>query len=107
MEKGEPEVCRYVITQATTLGEGVHCSVMLLLCSMLFQTNGPLRPRWGHSVTAFSLTSELTEVTTFGGSADTWTGMSWLHSKLAHTTIHQFCKSLCRVYYFCSVLIEK
>ena len=65
---------------------------ILLLHSISLQTDVALKPRWGHSVTAFSLTPELTEVTTFGGSAEAWTGVSWLQSKLAHTTIHQFCK---------------
>ena len=56
--------------------------------------NTALKPRWGHSLTAFSLGPGLTEVTVFGGSAETWTGSDETQPKVADTTLLQFSEFL-------------
>ena len=68
----------------------VKCTLvkLLLLPSLSLQVSDTLQPRWGHSTTTFCLVDGVTEVTMFGGSADLW---SW-QSKLADTTLLQFCK---------------
>ena len=65
---------------------------LLLLPSLSLQVSGTLQPRWIHSTTAFCLVDGVTEVTMFGGSADTWAGSWEKQSKLADTTILQFCE---------------
>ena len=52
--------------------------------------SGPLKPRWGHTITAFSLGPKLTEVTAFGGTALPWKGGEDKQPKLAETTLLQF-----------------
>ena len=52
--------------------------------------NAALKPRWHHSLTAFSLGPGLTEVTVFGGSAESPTGSNKIQSELADTTLLQF-----------------
>ena len=59
---------------------------------------GTLQPRWAHSATAFCLPDGVTEVTTFGGSADPLTGSDEKQSKLASTTLLQFCKYMKSVF---------
>ena len=54
--------------------------------------SGTLQPRWIHSTTAFCLADGVTEVTMFGGSADLWGGSAEKQSKLADTTLLQFCE---------------
>ena len=49
-----------------------------------------LKPRAGHSLTAFSLGPGLTEVTMFGGTAEPWTISDEKQPKLADTTLLQF-----------------
>ena len=49
-----------------------------------------LKPRSGHSLTAFSLGPGLTEVTMFGGTAEPSTGSTETQPKLADTTLLQF-----------------
>ena len=53
-----------------------------------------LQPRRAHSTTAFCVVDGVTEVTVFGGSADPWTEDDETQSKLADTTLLQFCKYL-------------
>ena len=48
------------------------------------------RPRWAHSLTAYSLGPGLTEVMEFGGSSEQWTGSDDTQPKLADTTLLQF-----------------
>ena len=65
---------------------------LLLLPSLSLQVSGTLQPRWAHSITAYCLVDGVTEVTMFGGCADPW-DRSWeKQSKLADTTLLQFCK---------------
>ena len=64
----------------------------LLLPSLSLQVSGTLQPRWAHSTTAFCLVDGVTEVTMFGGSVDSWGGSEEKQSKLADTTLLQFCK---------------
>lgn len=54
----------------------------------------PLKPRWGHTITAFSLRPGLTEVTAFGGTALPWKGGEDKQPKLAETTLLQFGASI-------------
>ena len=54
------------------------------------QVNGIQRPRWGHSLTAFSLGPGVTEVMEFGGSSEQWTGSNDKQPKLADTTLLEF-----------------
>ena len=54
--------------------------------------SGTLQPRWAHSTTAFCLVDGVTEVTIFGGSEDPWAGSAEKQSKVADTTLLQFCK---------------
>ena len=49
-----------------------------------------LKPRMGHSLTAFSLGPGLTEVIVFGGSAEPFTGSDETQSRLADTTLLEF-----------------
>lgn len=49
-----------------------------------------LKPRCGHSLTASSLDPGMTEVTMFGGTAESWAGGHDKQSKLANTTLLQF-----------------
>ena len=49
-----------------------------------------LKPRCGHSLTASSLDSGMTEVTMFGGTAESWAGGHEKQPKLADTTLLQF-----------------
>ena len=49
-----------------------------------------LKPRWGHSLTAFSPGPGLTEVTVFGGTAEPWNGSIETQPMLADTTLLQF-----------------
>ena len=65
---------------------------LLLLPSLSLQVSGTLQPRWCHSNTAFCLVDGVTEVTMFGGSADPLAGSDEKQSKLADTTLLQFCK---------------
>ena len=64
-----------------------------------------LKPRWGHSLTAFSLGPGLIEVIVFGGSAEPWTGSAETQPKLADTTLLEFseCTFLC---YFHDTLLH-
>ena len=52
--------------------------------------NAALKPRGGHSLTAFSLGPGLTEVTVFGGTPEPPTGSNKAQPKLADTTLLQF-----------------
>ena len=45
---------------------------------------------WGHTLTAFSLGLELTEVMEFGGSLEPWTGSYEKEHKIANITLLQF-----------------
>ena len=63
-----------------------------LLPSLSLQVSGTLQPRWAHSTTAYCLVDGVTEVTMFGGSADPLVGSWEKQSKLADTTLLQFCK---------------
>ena len=56
----------------------------------LLQVNGNQRPRWGHSLTAFSLGPGLTEVMEFGGTSEPATASNDTQPKLADTTLLQF-----------------
>ena len=56
--------------------------------------NVALKPRWTHSLTAFSLGPGLTEVTVFGGTAEPLTGSVETQPKLANTTLLQFSELL-------------
>ena len=56
--------------------------------------NAALKPRWGHSLTAFSLGPGLTEVTVFGGTAALWAGSDEIQPKLADTTLLQLSELL-------------
>ena len=49
-----------------------------------------LKPRWSHSLTVFSLGPGLTEVTMFGGTAESLTGVEQAQTKLADPTLLQF-----------------
>ena len=69
---------------------------LLVLPSLSLQVSGTLQPCWGHSTTAFCLVDGVTEVTMFGGSADPPTGSDEKLSKLADTTLLQFCKYINR-----------
>ena len=60
--------------------------------SVSLQVSGTLQPRWGHSITAFSLVDGIAEVTMFGGGTTTLLGEDEKQSKLANTTLLQFCK---------------
>ena len=51
-----------------------------------------LKPRMGHSLTAFGLGPGLTQVTMLGGSAEAVTGYNEIQPKLADTTLLQFSK---------------
>ena len=53
-----------------------------------------LKPRYGHSLTAFSLGPGLTEVTVFGGTPEPWVGSDEKQPKLADTTLLQFSELL-------------
>ena len=48
------------------------------------------KPRWAHSLTAFSLGPGVTEVTEFGGTTEPGTGSDETQPKLADTTLLQF-----------------
>ena len=56
--------------------------------------NTALKPRLGHSLTAFSLGPGLTEVTVFGGGAEPLTGSDETQPKVADTTLLQFSELL-------------
>ena len=56
--------------------------------------NAALKPRWWHSLTAFSLGPGLTEVTVFGGTAEPFAGSDETQPKLADTTLLQFSELL-------------
>ena len=58
-----------------------------------------LKPRWGHSLTAFSLGPGLTEVTVFGGSPEPLTVSDEIQPKLADTTLLQFSEWLIVCYH--------
>ena len=49
-----------------------------------------VKGRWGHTLTAFSLGTELTEVMEFGGSLEPWTGSYEKQPKIANITLLQF-----------------
>ena len=53
-----------------------------------------LKPRYSHSLTAFSLGPGLTEVTVFGGTAEPYSGSDETQPKLADTTLLQFSELL-------------
>ena len=61
-----------------------------------------LKPRYWHSLTAFSLGPGLTEVTVFGGTAEPLIGSVEKQPKLADTTLLQFseCLILCYTYHY-------
>ena len=66
---------------------------MSLLSLLSFQIDVTLKPRWGHSITAYSLDDNTTKVVMFGGSSDPRKGTSLLKlSKLSLTVILLFCK---------------
>ena len=67
-------------------------AMFLLFPSSFFQVSDNLQPRWGHSITAFCRDEGETEVTMFGGSRDPWSGSEKKQSKLADTTLMQFCE---------------
>ena len=56
--------------------------------------NAALKPRYRHSLTAFSLGPGLTEVTVFGGSAEPYIGYDEIQAKLADTILLQFSELL-------------
>ena len=73
--------------------------------------SGTLKPRWGHSTTSFCLVDGVTEVTMFGGTADSL-GVSWEEqTKLADTTLLQFCMfihdstCMCMYMYMCNAAV--
>ena len=67
---------------------------ILFVASLSLQLSETLKPRWGHSITAFFLTDGETEVTLFGGTSDPQAVSDEKQSKLADTTLLQFCKGI-------------
>ena len=96
VEEGEAE-CSCSTRRDCVVCNFVKCTLakLLLLPSLSLQVSGTLQPRWGHSTTAFfCLADGVTEVTMFGGSTDPSTGSDEKQSKLADTTLLQFCKCM-------------
>ena len=65
--------------------------------------NVALKPRYWHSLTAFSMGPGLTEVTVFGGTPEPPTGSDETQPKLADTTLLQFSELLNVHVYTCTI----
>ena len=88
IERGQwRKVC---LEHSTNLTMYVDNYVQVYTRAILLQVNGIQRPRWGHSITAFSLGPGLTEVMEFGGSSEPTTGSNDTQPKLVDTTLLQF-----------------
>ena len=68
--------------------------------------NAALKPRRGHSLTAFSLGPGLTEVTAFGGTAEPWAGSDEKQPKLADTTLLKFSELLNVYLCTCTITLQ-
>ena len=92
MEEGEAKPCM-LLARSNYVQRECYTFMYFFRCHFLpFQVSGTLQPRWGHSITAFSLVDGVTDVSMFGGSKDPYVGSVEKQSKLADTTSLQFCK---------------
>ena len=88
VEEGEAELYKFF-----TCWKEVAVRIFFV-ASLSLQLSETLKPRWGHSITAFFLTDGETEVTLFGGTSDPQAVSDEKQSKLADTTLLQFCKGI-------------
>lgn len=72
----------------------INALIFYLLPSLFPQVSSTLQPHWCHSITPFCHIDGIVEVTMFGGSTDLWVGSEEKQSKLADTTLLQFCKCM-------------
>lgn len=92
MEEGEAE--EYICIRSDHAWRESFMYKCIISFLIALQVSNSLQPRWGHSITAFGLVDGETEVTVFGGTADRQTVSDRKQSKLAGTTLLQFCKCM-------------